>query len=85
MSPKQKTIDINTIKNILESVGFTLDRYDNYIISYDNHLYRIKLKDDKIRIEIKRPKTTFWDKIFYQPIEYFNEKSFIDWLTDLEE
>jgi len=81
MTPKQKSIKLNTIKNLIESAGFKLDPYNNYKIIINSRSYRIKLKPINIRIETKLPDTPFWHKITSQPIVTFNETSLINWLA----
>jgi hypothetical protein len=81
MTPKQKSIKLNTIKNLIESAGFKLDSYGNYKNTFNSHSYRIKLKPINIRIETKLPEATIWHKITSQPIVTFNETSLINWLA----
>ncbi len=81
MTPKQKSIKLNNIKNLIESAGFKLDPYGNYKINHNKHSYRIKLKPINIRIETKMPETSIWYKITSQPIVTFNETSLINWLA----
>jgi hypothetical protein len=81
MTPKQKAIKLNRIKNLIESAGFKLDPYGNYKIILNNRTYRIKLKPINIRVETKLPDTPFWHKITSQPIVNLNETSLINWLA----
>jgi len=83
MTPKQKSIKLNNIKNLIESAGFKLDSYGNYKITFSSRSYRIKLKPINIRIETKLPDTPLWHKITSQPIVTFNETSLINWLAKL--
>jgi hypothetical protein len=81
MTPKQKSIKLNTIKNLIESAGFKLDPYGNYKINHNSRSYRIKLKPINIRIETKLSGTTIWHKISSTPIVTLDETSLINWLA----
>jgi hypothetical protein len=81
MTPKQKSIKLNTIKNLIKLAGFKLDSYGNYKTNHNKHSYRINLKPINIRIETKIPEATNWYKITSQPIVNFNETSLINRLA----
>lgn len=86
MTKKQKSERILEIKNVIESSGFILDSYGNYVLTKNSKKYRMKMKKINIRFETKPDiKGHTWFSVFSKPIvnispetlKSFLEKRFI--------
>ena len=53
MTPKQKKLQIVSIRTIIEAFGLHEDLFENYLLRSDGTRYRIKIMSNNVRAERK--------------------------------
>jgi len=81
MTPKQKAVKLESIRNLILVAGFKLDSYGNYKRNLAEVEYRIKLKPINIRIERKSPESKIWHKVTSQPIVSIDDQKLATWFV----
>ncbi len=72
MTPKQKKAHLAALTAMIQGLGFEKDAWNNWKRIFKDDIYRIKVKQINIRIEIKYSGTRIWRKIVSKPIVNFS-------------